>query len=240
MTDSSIAETPTFADALSPLERAALGLQDELSIWEIATATCPEQERARLTDFLLQAIKAGRLAAYGNPDGWDVQSAVDPPGAYEENPWRRCTPHAGTRTTREIRPGYRSRYADMSWHGDNCLVRRVDYLVLLATPEARGIPFPDWWKAPQSENTPAGSNDNLRLSENNYQLSPLPQGEPDKPDQVEKSRLSDKEILALRKQGLSNDFIHNQYGVPRYRITRVNKKYEVPQLNPGPKPKVSY
>lgn len=69
---------------------------------------------------------------------------------------------------------------------------------------------------------------------------PLPQGEPDRPERVEKPRLSDKEILTLRNQGLSNDFIHSQYGVPRDRITRVNKKYEVPKLNPGPKPKGSY
>lgn len=153
MTDSSISDVPTFSDALSSMERAALGLQDALSIFEIANATFLEKEKqTRLIDFLLQAIKAGLLKADGNPDGWEVKSCVVPvPGFYEENPWPRCKPHAGTRITMDIRPGYMSQYAVMRWHGDNCLIQRTDYLALLATPAARGIPAPDWWKASKDE-----------------------------------------------------------------------------------------
>lgn len=77
MTDSSIPDVPAFADLLSPLERAKLGLQDELSVFEIGLLTYPGddgrdslEKRAKLTAFLVEAIKAGRLAAYGDPDGW--------------------------------------------------------------------------------------------------------------------------------------------------------------------------
>lgn len=73
MTDSSIPDVPAFADALSPLERAKLSLQDELSVFEIGLVTYPEQDaypkRKQLTDFLLEAIKAGRLAAYVSGPG---------------------------------------------------------------------------------------------------------------------------------------------------------------------------
>lgn len=77
MTDSSIPDVPAFADLLSPLERAKLGLQDELSVFEIGLLTHPGddgrdslEKRAKLTAFLVEAIKAGRLAAYGDPAGW--------------------------------------------------------------------------------------------------------------------------------------------------------------------------
>ena len=178
MTASSIPDVPAFADALAPLERAALGLQDELSIWEIATATYPEkadyQKREWLTDFLLQAIKAGRLAAYGNPDGWRCwQAKTDLPGSiprFLQNPFPRCERH-------EPRPRFGPNTRDAmlgklaggfkrvaSWEGVNSLIWRADYLAILATPAARGITAPDWWKAPQGE--PAT----------------LHQGEPDRPE----------------------------------------------------------
>lgn len=179
MTDSSIPEVQAFADALLPLERAALGLQDELSIGEIATATYPDKaaypQRERLTDFLLQAVKAGRLAAYGNPEGWRCwQAKTDLPGSiprFLQNPFPRCEGHEPhPRFGQNTRDGRMGNFAGgfkrvASWEGDNCLLTRADYLAFLALPDARGIPAPDWWQAPQGE--PA----------------PLPQGEPDKPEQ---------------------------------------------------------
>lgn len=245
MTDSSIPDVPVFADALTPLERAKLGLQDELSVFEIGLLTYPgDDERARLTDFLLQAIKAGRLAAYGDPDGWYARvsrpnqrplserirnrdSIINRPPIANGEQWERCNPHEGTRNVRGIWRGFHAIFDDTDFDGDNCLIRRADYLAFLATPAARGIPKPDGWKAPQGE--PA----------------PLPQGEPDKPEsgaainKPEKRRLSDKEILALRQKGLSNEHIHKEFGVPKDRITRVNKSKGVTPLAPGPKPKVS-
>ena len=82
MTDSSIPDVPALADALSPLERAKLGLQDELSVFEIGLLTYPgdddRKKWARLTDFLLETIKTGVLAAYGDPD--DDRARGVPPG----------------------------------------------------------------------------------------------------------------------------------------------------------------
>lgn len=172
MTDSSISDVPAFADALSPLERAAAGLQDELSVFEIALLAFPDKaaDQKRLTDFLLETIKAGRLAAYGNPDGWVAVKSYRHPlsgsvrawiQVQESDPWDRCKPHQGTQRT------INNRYSrDVRFDGDNCLIRRADYLALLATPPARGIPKPDGWKAPQDE--PASS------------APTLPQGETDK------------------------------------------------------------
>lgn len=188
MTDSSIPDVPAFADALSPLERAAAGLQDELSVFEIALLTFPDKaaDQKRLTDFLLETIETGRLAAYGNPKGWyarvsrpnqqplsmrirnrDSIMNLRPIALGEQ--WERCNPHEGTRTIRGIWKGYRAIFDDTDFHGDNCLIRRADYLALLATPAARGIPKLDGWKAPQDEPAPSAP--------------ALPQGEPDKPEQ---------------------------------------------------------
>ena len=82
MTDSSIPDVPAFADLLSPLERAKLGLQDELSVFEIGLLTYPgdgDQERRRgLAERLLDAIKAGQLLADGDPDGWPTTVQFSP------------------------------------------------------------------------------------------------------------------------------------------------------------------
>lgn len=174
MTDSSIPDVPAFADALSPLERAKLGLQDELSVFEIGLVTYPEKDaypdRERLTKFLLQAIKTGRLAAYGNPDGWYARvsrpnqqplserihnrdSTISRPLANSEQ-WERCNPHEGTRNVRGIWRGFHAIFDDTDFHGDNCLVQRADYLAFLATPAAFGIPVPDQWKATHDEPAP--------------------------------------------------------------------------------------
>lgn len=179
MTDSIIPDVPAFADALSPLKRAKLGLQDELSVFEIGLLTYPnkeaDKERRRLIDFLLQAIRTGRLAAYGNPDGWTFNEMVPVDGGAAQrgnNPFPEGRPHQGTRTAGRMGPPQRieeafglHRLTEQRWEGDNCLVRRADYLAIHTTPAARGIPAPDWWQAPQG--APA----------------PLHQGEPDKPDQ---------------------------------------------------------
>ena len=44
MTDSIIPDVPVFADAISPLKRAELGLQDELSVFEIGLLTYPDKD----------------------------------------------------------------------------------------------------------------------------------------------------------------------------------------------------
>ena len=235
MTDSSISDVPAFADALSPLERAAAGLQDELSVFEIALLTFPDQaaDQKRLTDFLLETIKAGRLVAYGNPEGWyarvsrpnqqplsmrirnrDSIMNLRPIALGEQ--WERCNPHEGTRTIRGIWKGYHAIFDDTDFHGDNCLIQRANYLTLLATPAALGIPKPDGWKAPQSEPAPTAPT--------------LAQGA------ANRAVHSDREILEMRKSGLSVDAIHSQ-GIPRDRIKRVNKKNKIPKLPPGPKPR---
>lgn len=172
MTDSSIPDVPAFADALSPLERAKLSLQDELSVFEIGLVTYPEKDayldRERLTKFLLQAIKAGWLAAYGNPDGWYARVSrpnqqplsmrirnrdliINRPPIANGEQWERCNPHEGTRKVRGIWRGFHAIFDDMDFHGNNCLVQRADYLAFLEKPVAHGIPKPDQWKAPQGE-----------------------------------------------------------------------------------------
>ena len=168
-------------------------MQDELSICEIATKTYPEKDahpqRARLTDFLLQTIKAGRLAAYGNPEGWRCWKAkTDLPGSiprFLQNPFSRCEGHEPHPSLgKNERDALMGHFAGgfkcvASWAGTNCLITRTDYLAALATPAARGIPAPDWWKAPQGE--PA----------------PLPQGEPDRPEQGAMEPRKRKRVDAL-------------------------------------------
>ncbi|MDG4595865.1 MAG: hypothetical protein P9F75_09275 [Candidatus Contendobacter sp.] len=179
-------EDDTGYSAWAPLKRARRGLpQDELSIWEIATTTFPEdahEERKDLTNDLIQAIKAGRLAAYGNPEGWyarvsrlnqqplsmrirnrDSIMNLRPIALGEQ--WERCNLHEGTRIIRGIWKGFRAIFDDTDFHGDNCLIRRADYLAFLDLPQRAWIPKPDWWKAPQDES------------------APLPQGKPDRPEQ---------------------------------------------------------
>lgn len=179
MTDSSIPDVPAFADALSPLERAKLGLQDELSVFEIGLVTYPEKDtypdRERLTKFLLEAIKNGWLAAYGNPDGWTVEANSS--GLDIRTPYPRCDGHEGSTVPdysqiaariglRRARDSIqRTSLSSEQYKGDWCLVMRADYLAFLATPAAFGIPVPDQWKATHDE--PA----------------PIIQSEPDKPEQ---------------------------------------------------------
>jgi hypothetical protein len=216
MTDSSIAETPTFADALSPLERAALGLQDELSIREIAAATYPEKDadQKRLTDFLIQAIKAGRLAAYGNADGWTFNEMIPVdggPAQRSNNPFPVASHHQGTRTVGRIAPPQHIKEAfgfhrliEQQWNGDNCLVRHVDYLAFLALPDGRGIPAPDWWKAPQGE--PA----------------PLPQGEPDRPEQGAAAK---RAALAQLLDELDKRAVEQGAGFDRHSLPGTKKEF---------------
>jgi len=64
------------------------------------------------------------------------------------------------------------------------------------------------------------------------ELAPPPQGEP-------AHVLSDRDIKTLRDAGQSVDAIHEQYGIPRDRIKRVNKRFGIHPLSRGPKPKTS-
>lgn len=175
------------------------------------------------------------------------------PSLYRKNPYPRCDRHEGSTVPdysqfaaqcglRSVRGPFSasglfpdSRNYDKrpdpwtlqrtQYEGNWCLVTRVDYLVFLATPPARGIPKPDQWKASSDEPTPSAPI--------------LSQGEPDKPEQGAAPALSDKEIKALRENGLSVDVIHKQYGIPRDRIKRVNRRYRISPLPRGPKPKTS-
>lgn len=168
MTDSSIPDIPAFADELSPLERAALGLQDELSIFEIGLLTFHEEatysKRKRLTDFLLNAIKAGKLDAYGDPSGWTVEANWS--GIYIRTPYPRCDGHKGSTVPDysqiAARIGLRRAHNSIQrslllleqYEGDWCLVTRADYLAFVKSPAAHGIPFPDSWKSSQGEPAP--------------------------------------------------------------------------------------
>ncbi|MBL8252218.1 MAG: hypothetical protein JNJ76_01270 [Candidatus Competibacter sp.] len=164
MTDSSIPDVPAFADALTPLERAKLGLHDELSVFEIGLLTYPgdgDQERRRgLAERLLDAIKAGQLAADGDPDGWRTTVQFFPghePQTEGRFSWFRR--HRATRVTPQGRVRFVEgrcgivRVEEQDWHGDNCLVTRMDYRAFLATPAARGIPEPDWPACPRLADT---------------------------------------------------------------------------------------
>lgn len=160
----SIPDVPAFADALSPLERAKLGLQDELTVFEIGLLTYPDKkadkERRRLTDFLLDTIKAGQLVADGNPDGWRPTVQFSPEGeAQNKGPFPFAQPHQGTRRTLRGREQLVSgrfgsvRLEEQDWQGDNCLVTWMDYWEFLATPAARGIPKPNWPGCPRQADT---------------------------------------------------------------------------------------
>ena len=104
MTDSIIPDVPVFADAISPLKRAELGLQDELSVFEIGLLTYPDKDadkkRRQLVDFLLSAIKARQLLADGNPDGERCMVYFSPEGkAQVDGPLSYALRHEGTRKT---------------------------------------------------------------------------------------------------------------------------------------------
>lgn len=158
MTGETLSESATFADRLSPLERAKAGLQEELTVFEIGLLTYPDndgretlEKRARLTDFLLQAIKAGQLYADGNPDGCKPIVWFSPEGkASIDGPLSYALQHQGTRRTlRRQEQLVASRFGsvwkeEQDWHGDNCLVTWLDYLGFFKLPAAHGIPKPNW------------------------------------------------------------------------------------------------
>lgn len=162
MTDSIIPDVPVFADAISPLKRAELGLQDELSVFEIGLLTYPDKDadkkRRQLVDFLLSAIKARQLLADGNPDGERCMVYFSPEGkAQVDGPLSYALRHEGTRKT--LRQGKQPdsdsfgsvQWEEQAWHGNNCLVTWMDYQVFLATPVAKGIPKPYWPACPKIE-----------------------------------------------------------------------------------------
>lgn len=206
MTDSSIPDVPAFADELSPLERAELGLQNELSVCEIGQLTYPKEstrsKREQLTDYLLKVIKGGQLAAYGDPDGWPVIESSWP-SYHTEHLYPRCDGHKGSITPDYSQLGglYRgshnpfdpfSAFSDYDrpykprthwrtqYEGDWCLVTRADYLAFVESPAAHGIPFPDSWKAPHGERVAQ-----LETSAEKPEGLPLPvpQSELDRPGQ---------------------------------------------------------
>lgn len=155
MTGKTLSESATFADRLSPLERAKAGLQEELTVFEIGLLTYPDkdadEERRRLTDFLLDAIKAGQLYADGNPDGCKPIVWFSPEGkASIDGPLCYALQHQGTRRTlRRQEQLVASRFGsvwkeEQDWHGDNCLVTWLDYLGFFKLPAAHGIPKPNW------------------------------------------------------------------------------------------------
>jgi hypothetical protein len=164
MTGETLSESAAFADTLSPLERAKLCLQEELTVFEIGLLTYPgggsaDQEKRRgLADFLLDAIKAGQLVADGNPDGWRPTVQFSPEGeAQNKGPFPFAQPHQGTRRTLRGREQLVSgrfgsvRLEEQDWHGDNCLVAWLDYRAFLALPAAHGIPKPNWPACPRLE-----------------------------------------------------------------------------------------
>lgn len=110
----------------------------------------------------------------------------------------------------------------------NGIIRRAEMLCWLGQYDA----VPDAWRTPAAPAPQATA-----------EPAPVPQNEPDQPEQgavaAPKPRLSDKEILALRQQGLSNEQIQAEYGISKHRITRINKNYGIERLTPGPKPKGS-
>ena len=69
MTGSSIPDVP----ALSPVKRAELGLQQELSIWEIAKATFPNDYKTRefLAGHLAEMVQTGKLRP---SPGWQART----------------------------------------------------------------------------------------------------------------------------------------------------------------------
>ncbi len=199
MTGSSIPDVPAFADELSPLERAELGLQNELSVFEIGQLTYPKEntrsKRKQLTDYLLKVIKGGQLAAYGDPDGWTVIESSWP-SYHTEHLYPRCDGHKGSITPDYSRLGglYRGSHNPFSdynrpyeppthwrtqYKGDWCLVTRADYLAFVESPAAHGIPFPDSWKAPHGERVAQ-----LETSAEKPEGLPLlvSQSEPDRPE----------------------------------------------------------
>lgn len=179
MTDSSIPDIPTFADALSPLERAPLGLQVALTVFEIGLLTFPEEadheKREKLTASLLDAIKARRLHADGNPDGCRPIVVFPPDGKAQikgeanDSPLSCALRHQGTRRTLRREPRlvewcFGSVWLEeQAWGGDNCLVEWVDYLTFLETPAARSIPKPNWRAYPRLSDTLSYADAKARL-----------------------------------------------------------------------------
>lgn len=160
MTDETLSESATFADRLSPVERAKLGLQNELTVFEIGLLTYPgdgdREKRQWLTGFLLEAIKTGKLIADGEPGGWKTTVQFSSEGkAQNKGPFPSAQSHQGTRQTRHMREQRVSDYFGLvrlekqDWEGDNCLVDWMEYHRFLATPAAYGIPKPNWPTCPK-------------------------------------------------------------------------------------------
>ena len=140
----------SFTDTLSPLERAALGLQTSLSLFEVGKLTFPDNAKFQqsLVQTLISNAKMGNLPVYGNPDGW-LADEYTFDASYNKVWSSRAYPlaekHEGTRLFPVQACGlYRESYRVKQWHGDNCLVSHTDYFAFLKTPLALGIPSPKW------------------------------------------------------------------------------------------------
>jgi len=139
-----------FADTLTPMDKAPLGLQAELSVWEIAELTAlPVAQRAKLREVILANIREGTLPAYGEPEGWTPTSRTS--WRYGETQYENPFPktdahqssprriHAGTATAGEWT------FANFvkAWNGDACLVNYADYSAFLKNqPEC--LRMVDW------------------------------------------------------------------------------------------------
>ena len=158
----------SFADTLSPLERAKHRLPTDLSLLEVATLTFPGDYKFQqfLVQTLISNAKAGTLPVYGDPAGWWIHVAWEKCGGgvclpqgksgYADNPYPRADGHI----VKGLGP-YPGDYDPWRWgvapprgyHGACCLVSRADYFAFLKTPYVPGIPVPEW-PAPIAETLP--------------------------------------------------------------------------------------
>jgi hypothetical protein len=157
----------SFADTLTPLERAPLGLQADLSLFEVGKLTFPDNAKFQqsLVQTLIGNAKAGNLPVYGNPDGWLDWISTDASQPIGNTPlFPQCSAHLGSKNivppfvvsrNGETRIQARAIGAEqVKYSGDNCLASHADYFAFLKTPLARGIPKPDKWLPPTAESIP--------------------------------------------------------------------------------------
>lgn len=156
----------SFADTLSPLERATLGLQASLSLFEVGKLTFPDNAKLQqsLVQTLISNAKAGNLPVYGNPDGWESRTCEETRdfrlGTVKrvfKNPFPATNLHQGT--TGPISFGCNLDSPSplptkKEWAGNCCLVSHANYFAFLKTPLALGIPSPDHWLPPPAESIP--------------------------------------------------------------------------------------